>query len=208
MKSDRVFMTMDFKQDGKRLKRGGSILEIDGVRVPIAEDENEFIAIWHDPDVREKRYRERGEFLDSIEAGPVPDAIPAEELPTDIAEFWRLFSEAIASRAHLLAVKMGGHIGVVNGEYVLCLVTNAVDLRVWMKHEDGYIVPDEERMQFFQNGINKTDQVIGSLDKAIAKATSAGDLNSDAKAFVQPGRKPLRVRAKSVEVRNTTVIRN
>ena len=196
--NERVCMTMDFKQSSKgRVRRGNSTLTVDGKPRRLARDVHEFARIFRNPD-------------EKPEIPPMPPLRPLKEAPQKVQHIYHNLARRICQVAEAKEIVAALQLGSDGRRWTVCLETDNAIMRMHFARGKGktWSVDARDPMQLFVDGEDCFDETMGDLGKVLEMIL--GDLpgpQTETSSPIRSSAGPAR-RVKSVEVRNTTVIRN
>lgn len=196
--NERVCMTMDFKQNSKgRVRRGNAILTVDGKPRRLAHDIYEFVRIFRDPD-------------EKPEIPPMPPLRPVTEAPQKVQHVYHHMARRIRKVSEAKEIVATLQLGSDDRRWTICLEVDNVIMRVHFVRGKSKTWRADARdpIQLFVDGEDYLDETMSDLGKVLEMIL--GDLpgpQTEDSSPIRSSAGPAR-RVKSVEVRNTTVIRN
>lgn len=190
--SDRVRVVVNYRRrPGSRARWDSSTLEIDGQQVALSNGYEHLVAIFADPDSHLA-----GKAGATLE--PVPAGGDLNDAPPKVQELYGKLSDAFP----------GATAGCEGGRWVIGADIPAGGLRFYIVQTAlGWILDRNQPLRIVLGGEDVSEAAGGDIAKALRMLLRHPGGSQPGTGPVTSGA-PVRGRAKSVEVRNTTVIRD
>jgi hypothetical protein len=167
--SEAVMLTLDYRLlRPRRLYWVDSSLVVNGKRRELAKDFDHLLAVFTDPDCGQ-RQQERSA---RTEPEPMPPRCPVQAVPRDLRQIYAQVCGQVDNLGGQLIEVQVGHVGQ---HWTIGVDIARFSMRMNFKmvrtrsSRPGKITPDRLwPIEVFVDGVNRSDEVGGSLDKALA----------------------------------------
>lgn len=196
--NERVRSTVDFKKTpGGKVKWDSSRLWVDGEERPIVNAQDDFPELFLYPDGPEP--------VPEGQAEPMPPEAAPADAPAKVREDYNRIRKGLSGKveAHIRLGRKGPRwvIGVTNERFDF-------RFRYVLRNNSEWVADPRMPVQAVIEGVDRTDEIKGDITKAFRMMQGVPTNNAPPPSGIAGGPKGAAGRANSVQVRNTTVIRN